>query len=250
MAQIALGMDQTTRLNKLAADYNLTGCQLMSIAAAVLLDQNNEVAFDGRDLAGTMQRLKASAPAIGDNGRQIAAALGSTIKFQNFNPMLMSTTGVMVDGTLRLQPIYVDFATLLTGAKWFQSAQGVYTADNNNRLGLYSYSAGLLTLVAASADNGNTWKGAATLIASAAFATPYQAAAGLYYIGILYNSSAQTTAPSQGAAPILTSTGVSTLDFANSAMIQGSLAAQTDLPATQLMSGLTAEQSQRWFALY
>lgn len=56
------GMELSQRLNKLASDFSLRGgadAQL-AIAACVLLDRNNEVAVDGRDLPGTTSRLIAS----------------------------------------------------------------------------------------------------------------------------------------------------------------------------------------------
>ena len=51
--------------------------------------------------------------------------------------------------------------------KFVQIAQGLYTATNENRIGLYSYSEGTITLVASTADNGDLWKGIANTLVDA-----------------------------------------------------------------------------------
>ena len=125
----------------------------------------------------------------------------------------------------------------LTGVKWIQRTQGNYTADNNNKVGLYSYSGGTLTLVASCADDGNLWKGASNSVQSKAFSSTYVTLTNTqYFVAFLYNNSAQVTAP---FISILTYQ----LDFTNSAKLSSTKGATTDLPATQAMSGTVANLS-------
>jgi hypothetical protein len=56
----------SAQLNKIASDRMTAGKQdaLLSLAALVLLDKNNDVQLDGDDLPGTVSRLFASSPGI------------------------------------------------------------------------------------------------------------------------------------------------------------------------------------------
>jgi hypothetical protein len=59
-------MELSQRLNKIAAEFGLNGANdaLLALAACVLLDRNNEVALDGRDLPGTLARMVADPGAV------------------------------------------------------------------------------------------------------------------------------------------------------------------------------------------
>lgn len=190
------------------------------------------------------------ASSLGVNGEaQLLRALGSSIKVMNCELLEVSgSVQTLVDAQVRFESIYVYSAHNINGVKWKQGVAGVFTADNNNRIGLYSYLAGTLTLVASTPDDGTTWKVTTGEFGSAAFSVPYLAQPGVYFIGIIYNNSAQTTAPVLGGSS--NSSTLSNLDFTNSALLRGTLAAQTDIPTTQLMSGLTAAQNRVWFGLY
>lgn len=136
-------------------------------------------------------------------------------------------------------PIWVPLAGTITGAKWLQLTQGVYTASNYNGIGLYTYNAGTLTLVASSTDDGNIWKGASGTWQSKAFTSPYSATQGLYFICLLYNNSAQTTAPAFSRLANANSNAM-TFDFTNSAKLFAVLSGATSLPSpTQTMSGIS-----------
>lgn len=185
-------------------------------------------------------------------------ALGSSYLAVTLSPLgapgliANATSRALNDGEFVIHPIYIDQDITITGVKWWQVTQGVYTADNNNRIGLYSYSGGTLTLVASCADDGTLWKGASNSFQTKAFSASYAASAGLYFIGMLYNSSAQTTQPTIGVYTASAYSGsASTHDFTNSAKFAGTLAGQTNLPSPQLMSGMTASTgSGAFFALY
>lgn len=162
----------------------------------------------------------------------------------------ITTNSGLTDGSARFVIIYVPLGATITGVKWYQTTQGVYTADNYNGVGLYSYSSGSLTLVASSTDDGDIWKAASNTWATKAFSSTYVATAGIFVIGALYNSSAQTTAPAIGAAAAASNNAVMTNDFTNSAKISSSLGAQTTLPASTAMSSLTVNNTNIAFWLY
>ena len=133
----------------------------------------------------------------------------------------------------------------LTGVKWIQRTQGSYTADNNNKVGLYSYSGGTLTLVASCADDGNLWKGASGSVQSKAFSSTYVTLTNTqYFVAFIYNNSAQVTAPQISmSTPNTGSVLTYQLDFTNSAKLVSTKTATTDLAATQAMSGTLANLS-------
>jgi hypothetical protein len=151
----------------------------------------------------------------------------------------------MTDGQIYLSAVYLPFSATITGSKWFQIVAGVYTADNYNGIGLYTYSGGTLTLVASSTNDGNIWK--STGAQSKAFSSPYSASAGVYYLGYLYNSSAQTTAPSITGAP--NKSNGTFIDFTNSAKINATLTAAT-LTTPIAMSSTTGVQATWGMFIY
>lgn len=177
-------------------------------------------------------------------------ALGSAILFQTVGNKGIDTTFSLADGTIRFAAVYVNRNCTLTGVKFYQSTQGSFTGDNTNGLALYSYSGGTLTKVAETANDENIWKGTANTYQTVAFATPYVASQGIYFVAALYNTSAQTTAPTIGAYAGMTNAAMSGYDFTNSAKLYGTLAAQATLPASQASSGITAGTAPIWFALY
>lgn len=183
---------------------------------------------------------------------QVHRALGSQMVAQKpiFNDLEVNTTAItMVDNRIYLLPIVVKRDTIITGVKFTNQTQGNYTADNNNKVGLYSYSGGTLTLVASSTNDGNLWKGAANTLQTKAFTTPYLAVAGVYYVAMLYNQSAVTTAPALFGTNSFGTAAARTLDHTNSAKLLGNITGN-DLPATQAMSGVTSASDWAWYMIY
>lgn len=164
---------------------------------------------------------------------------------------ILGTAMTMTDGTVYYICIYIPQSATITGVKWFQGAQGNFTADNNNRLGLYSYSGGTMTLVASCADDANLWKGTANTWTSKAFSVAYPAAPGVYFVALLYNSSAQVTAPTIGATNNSVNAGVVNVDFTNSAKLRSIVTGQANLASpSQAMSGTTATALNPYLAVY
>ena len=174
---------------------------------------------------------------------QAYQALGSTIKGFNMGTpsgaVSLTQAGTLVNQTVRYFAYYLPTAQTITGVKWFQNTIGNYTANNYNGVGLYTYSGGTLTQVASSTNDGTIWQTAASgSMGSKAFSSTYSAAAGVYYIALLYSASAQTTAPALAAPANNISGNLTNFDFTNSAKLFAQLASQTSLPSTQAASGL------------
>lgn len=179
--------------------------------------------------------------------------LGSSFKSISLNvhsPSHIVTGGALADQSLRFVAVYLPVAQTITGVKFFQHTQGNYTANNYNGVGLYSYSGGTLTLVASSTNDGNIWKGTTSTWQTKAFSSTYVASAGIYFIGALYCTSSQTTAPQIGSGTSMTNSAVSAMDFTNSAKLVSSLSSQTTLPSSQAMSGTTNSNINYGFWLY
>ena len=178
-------------------------------------------------------------------------ALGSTIIGESIGTTManISSSIALNDNQVRYVAVYLPQATTVTGVKWYMDTQGSYTADQNNYIALYSYSGGTMTQVAISTNDGNLWKATANTFVTTAFATPYAAAAGVYYVGMLYNSSAQTTAPKVGNA-VSSSTNVNAFDFTNSAKLNSTLTGQNSMPSPQAQSGTTISSGRTWVGLY
>jgi hypothetical protein len=135
----------------------------------------------------------------------------------------------------RAVAVYVPIAQTITGVKWFQTVQGAFTNTGYNGVGLYTYSGGTITRVALSTDSEATWETAtANTWGNVAFATPYSASEGLYYIGLLYCGGA--TAPAIGSTVNSINANVNSGDFSNSSELSLTLSGQTSLPSSLDMS--------------
>jgi len=214
---------------------NTTG----SAATLTTARKINNVPFDGSADIGVDKKILAY------------QALGSSIIASNVDGDLSSGTSgqSLTSQRCYISAVYLDKAQTVTGVKWVQITAGDYTSNNYNGVGLYSYSAGTLTLVASSTDDGNIWKATTGTMSSKAFSTPYSAAAGLYFVGFLYCSSSQVTAPSLGIINAASTINTIT-DFTNSAKTSGLITGQTALPASQAMSGITAASTEYKTFLY
>lgn len=131
---------------------------------------------------------------------EMLRAAGATVTTANFDVFNINATGKsMGDGTMYLMAVYLPYDATINGAMWFQNTQGSYTADNNNKVALYTKSGSTYTRVAQSSNDGNLWKGASGTWQAKAFSAQYNATAGLYYVAFLANWSAVSTVPVLGS---------------------------------------------------
>jgi len=179
--------------------------------------------------------------------------LGSTVKAVPIGINLLlnvATTTGLVLSRLLLTPVYLSAPATITGVKWHQSNIGSYTANNYNGVGLYSVSGGVATLIASSTNDGTIWQTFASgTWGNKAFSSPLSnQVAGTYYIGALYNYSAQVTVPqliSINSSPAI----VQAFDF-TSGKLNCTLAGQTTLPTPLTLSTTTGAVVTHWFSLY
>ena len=168
----------------------------------------------------------------------------------NFPLQICNVSSNLTDAQVRYTAVYLDTAATLTGVRVYVRVAGNYTGDQVNGVALYSYSGGTLTKVAESSNTSALWTAAANAILSIAFTGTYAAAAGVYFVGLLYNNSAQTTAPALATGTALNNAAMAALGFTNSAKLYGTVNTQTTLPASQASSGITAATAPTWVALY
>jgi hypothetical protein len=185
---------------------------------------------------------------MADSSLLMAAAIGSTLKGQNFPYNLSLSNLAIAIGTAFYQAVWLPVGASITGVMYNIATNGNYTANNFNGVGLYTYDgAGNLTRVAVSANTATAWS-VGTGIQKLAFTAPYVATAGLYFVGFMYSSSAHVTNPLLFG---LGTAGSNNPLGTNSALLCAALASQTALASpTQAMSALTSNSSSFWAGLY
>lgn len=180
-------------------------------------------------------------------------ALGSAIKAQTLGTdglINITTTTAMVDGQRLYNAIWLPRAETITGVKFYQGTQGNFTGDNFNGIGLFSYSEGVLTQVAVTANDANIWKGTSGTWQTVAFTTPVALQPGLYFVCYMYSNSAESTAPTIGVAQPVGASGVAVGDFTNSAKLNANQTSQTTMPSTVNMSSLNSFTTRYFTELY
>jgi hypothetical protein len=216
-------------------------------AQAVLVNETNIKSVDGG------QSLLGSGGLTTNLELLALQALGSAILGQMVGAMApnnITTSNNLTDNNIFFVPVYLPKAATLTGVKFYQSTQGNFTGDQTNSISLFSYSGGTKTKVAESANDANIWKGTSNTWQTVAFASTYVAAAGLYFVGFLYNQSAQTTAPALGALTASANAAVNGVDFTNSAKLHSSRSGQNTVASTYAMSLSGLTNTRHYAALY
>lgn len=187
----------------------------------------------------------------------IYKALGSTVKATVMGQGIdkIGTTGTTLSNQeVDFLAMPIEAPCIISGVKWWQITQGSYTPNNFNGWALFTISAGTLTQVAITANTGTCWSApASNSVGSLAFTSTYAAVRGMYYAAPLYCRSAQVTAPVIGSFNPQVAINSTTwlFDFTNSNKLFAFKAAQTTMPSTQDMSGLTGGAGTwEWAALY
>lgn len=176
--------------------------------------------------------------------------LGSQIKTVNLNLLTgwLTSSIPLTSGTTIFVPVYLQSQQTVTGVMFEQDTQGVYTADNYNGFGVYSISGGTLTRVLASANDGNVFKNASNSFVKKAFSSTALLNPGVYYIGILYSSSAQTTQPTISGQTANFNLGRA--DFTNNYILCGTRTGQTTMLTSLAASTLSIGNNAPWVNLY
>lgn len=161
---------------------------------------------------------------------------GSTFISPIAAPTVISGTFALVDGQRNYTLYEVTDTVVVSKFSWVLSVQGSYTADNYNGIGLFSYNptTKVYTKIIETADNGNIWKSAAESVQEVSF-TPQTLNPGFYAVGIIWNASATTTAPTMRTFGAFY--GFSGGFYAHA--LNGTRATQTNLPTTENYSDLS-----------
>jgi hypothetical protein len=179
--------------------------------------------------------------------------IGSTIKAL---PVGIVASGIstytLVDNTLYGCIYNFETAMTITGIKYKLQTQGAFTPDQENSIAIFSLSNGTCTKVATTANVGTLWSASANGTQTVALSTPYEASPGLYVVCILYNNSAQTTAPKiycgQGWGLNIINT-FSAMN-AHAEKLYFTLAAQNTMPNSFLMSATASADNPAVLILY
>lgn len=188
----------------------------------------------------------------GDYNKDLLAIqlLGSPIKSTGIGAPFLPNTGTgMSDGRSYYNAVYVDKKITSTGVAFYQATQGAFTADNFNGLALYSYSAGTATQIAITANDGNIWKNTSGTWVQVAWTASVTIEPGVYYIGALYNTSVQTTAPVIGVFnPVAIGNYFAPLTTNSSKIFGGIVNLVNTFPSSQALSNWT--NISTYYALY
>lgn len=177
------------------------------------------------------------------------AGKGETI---GTNAFRLGGSLTMVDQQIRFSPLKISVSTTITGVRYGSVTAGNYTANNENRIGIYSFNVltGLLTLVAATTNDGTLWATTSNTVGSRNLTTPWTATAGIYWSAVLYCRSVVVSAPGIASGNASLFVPVMETAFAGSNKVCMLLAAQTSLPSSVNMSALTRSGTPIWIQLY
>jgi len=215
-------------------------------------------------LSGVTSNVQTQLNNLSDISIEAYQSLGSQVKAQTIGATILNLSvnsatlqGATGGSVIRLIPVYLQTPQTLSGITWFQNALGVYTPNNENKVGLYSYTGGTANLVASSSNDGNMWSGsyipAATSYVTKSFAGSISASPGFYYIAMLMSFSAASTAPTFFASANIGSNTVASraLDFTNGAALIAGRSTVASLPGSITVSTYTAViNSNIWAAIY
>jgi hypothetical protein len=232
-----------------------------SIASSVVGATPTEVGY----LSGVTDPIQPQINNISDVAINTYKALGSTIKAQTIGlttnsiiaaVALQATTATQIS-RMQVIPIYLQTTEILSGVIWYNgTGTGTYVASNENRVGLYSYSGGTLTLLASSTNDPTMWSSsynAANSFVTKSFSSTYSASPGLYYIGVLQSFASATSVPTVGSAQNIISSALTfrLVNFTNGAVLTGVKTTVTSLPGSVAINTFTnTYQNNHWFAVY
>jgi len=161
--------------------------------------------------------------------------LGSDIVGIPVAPEFTNTSSSALIDNVRMEVlVYVPNACTIHGIRFVMAVAGNYTPDNYNGIGLSTLSGINIHLVASTTNDTadpNMFEATANTIVTSTFSSSYSAAAGFYIVTFLYNSSAQTTAPSIIGANTPQSAMYSKTFFGTSVNMAASKTASSTIPS-------------------
>lgn len=168
-----------------------------------------------------------------------------------YNPEQLTTDVALTNQRLTLIPQLVKGGVPIDGVAWIQSVPGVYTANNNNKIGAYTFDGTTFTRVAQCADTPALWKGA-NGFQSQPFTTQYIPASDmLLWAAQIYCSSAVTTGPTVSGVSNVSATAVRNLGLLGGFCFQSDNSGSTDLGASFLRTAVVSSNNiHPWFAFY
>lgn len=221
---------------------NLTGPSGGGGGGSISTNPNNAL------IAGTDSGL--FAPFANSDAYAAIQAMGSQFKGGTIgkSPMDVTTTHNLTDARAGFIAVWLPTRSTITGIAYGQSNPGSFTADAFNGIALYTLSGTTLTQIAVSANTSDAFNNSTGIWRKLPFTSQQTLNAGLYFVGYLYNSAAQTTAPVLRAAATPASQGVMQLD--TTSRIHAFVEGQASLPSTFDLSTANTSQSLPMFFLY
>lgn len=185
---------------------------------------------------------------------QLYTLLGYTGKGETVgtNAFRIGGSLTMTDQQVRFSPLKIPNNVTITGVRYGSVTAGNYTANNQNRIGIYSFDSltGLLTLVASTTNDGTLWATTSNTVGLRNLTTPWVAAAGIYWSAVLYCRSAAVSAPGIACGNASLFAPVMETGFTGSNKVCMLLNGQIALPASVNMSALTRSGNPVWIQLY
>jgi len=178
------------------------------------------------------------------NAIEMKQAMGSGIIAETMDGDYCSATIALTDAQVRYMPVWVTKDATVTSLVFYMKTQGSYTGDQTNQVGLYTFSSGVLTRVATSTNNANLWTASANTWLTVNLSSTYYATKGLYFVGVLWNASATTTAPGLLGFSLSNATQGG-YDFATGVTVSGTQNSQNSLPSSVTMNGSVSQASAK-----
>jgi len=242
------GTATTTNAATVYIEGPTTGTATPTNTYALWVDSGN-VQFDGNlTVNGTINGLTLDSTALSAAGKLIESQ-GGTFLGETINvPLLLAGAATTLnDASIKYQSLYCHKSGTATGIAIRISTQGSFVADNFNGVALFTQSAGTLTQVAISANDGNIWQQVPGVY-GIPFTTPYAVTAGtVYWVAFLYNSSSQTTAPVVRGVNLVDNIGGT---YLGSVKFGGGTNTVTAMPSSVTVASMTAGTTSVWASLY
>jgi hypothetical protein len=208
----------------------------------------NGVTVSGAPTAGQVPTATSGTAATWQTPTAAALGLADTMPSDaglitwSYPPWAASSAGPGASGTIYYMRVKIPAAGLVSGARLYQTSPGAALTAGQCLVGLFDASG---ARVAISADQAAAWGSGSQVNKNADFTSPYAAAAGYYWVAMLFVGS---TGPSWSKGPPsgLMNAGWPSAPYP--ALVSGG--GQTSLPSSVTLSSLSTTVSAFWASLY